>query len=92
MVKGFGYLHSSIGKGISTGVWKVCIRPGPEGVRMVFVQDTAQELFARFCIVSSGLADCRITGSHILQYSIQTCIIIQFTAALTSFYVSLPKL
>lgn len=48
---------------------------------MVFVQDTAQELFARFCIVSSGLsADCRITGSHILQYSIQTYIIIQFTA------------
>ena len=88
MVKGFGYLHSSIGKGISTGVWKVCIRLGPEGVRMIFVQDTAQELFARFCIVSSGLsADCRITGSHILQYSTQTCIIIQFTARFKEFSV-----
>lgn len=77
MVKEFGYLHLSIRKGISTGVWKVCIRLSSEGVHMVFVQDTAQELFARFCIVSSGLsADCRITGSHTLQYSIQTCIII----------------
>lgn len=92
VVKGFGYLHLSIGKVISTGVWKACIRLGPEGVHLVFVQDTAQELFARFCIVSSGLsADCRITGPHTLQYSIRTCIIIQFTTRFNEFSCTATK-